>query len=72
MGNAAGRAYRFNVEALLQSFETVPQPFAAPKDDGRDDNMHVVDEIGREELSHGGWATANADIEVARCFSGGS
>jgi hypothetical protein len=71
MRNAAWRADRLNMEALLQFFETVPQPFPASENDRHDDNMHVVNQIGWQELSNGCWSPANSDIQTTGRFPGG-
>ena len=71
MRNAAWRTDRLNMEALLKFFETVPQPFPASENDRHDNDMHVVDEIGCQELSNGCWSSANSDIQATRRFPGG-
>ena len=71
MRNAAWRADRLNLEALLKTFETVPQPFPASENDRHDGDMHVVDEIGCKELSNGCRSSTNSDIKATRGFPGG-
>ena len=39
------------VKALLQPFLAVPQAFAAPEDDGHDGDVHVIDQVGGQELA---------------------
>src|SRR5207245_6129024 len=51
MSDAAGRADRLDVEALLEPFETVPEAFPASENDGHDRDVHMVDHVGREELA---------------------
>src|SRR5258708_6392779 len=62
MGDAAGRADRLNVEALLEFLEPVPKAFSACENDGHDRDVHVVDQIGREELANCGRSSANPDV----------
>src|SRR5262245_30448942 len=68
---SAWRADRLNVEALLKCFETIPQPFSASENYRHHGDMHVVDEIGCQELSNGYWPSANSDIQTTRRCPGG-
>ena len=70
MGNPAGRAGRLNLEPLLKILETVPQAFPASEDDGHDRDVHIVDEIGCQELTNCGWPSTNAYIQAAGRFPG--
>src|SRR3954453_15500529 len=65
MENAERRRGRFDFKALFESFESIPEPFAPAEDDRHDDDVHVVDQIGLEELSNGADATTDADVEGA-------
>src|SRR6476661_383071 len=58
------RRSRFDVKALFESLEPIPEPFTAAQEDRYDDDMHVVDQIGFEELSDRADAAANPDVEV--------
>src|SRR5260370_19599433 len=71
MCDAAGRADRLNVEPLLEVLEPVPHAFPARKNDGHDRDVHVVDQVGREELADCRWSPANSDVQTARCLPGG-
>src|SRR5260370_25082557 len=71
MGDTAGRADRLNVEALLESLEPVPQAFPACENDGHDRDVHLVDQVGREELADCRWSSANSDVQTARRLPGG-
>src|SRR5438105_13455101 len=62
MGDAVGRADGLNVEALLEFLEPVPKAFAACENDGHDRDVHVVDQVGREELANCGRSSANPDV----------
>ena len=68
MCHAAWRADGLNMEALLKPFESVPQPFPASENDRDDGDVHVIDEIGGQELSNGCWSSPNSDIQTMRCF----
>ena len=70
MDDAARGVDGFDVEALLECLKSVPQPLPSAEDDGHDDNVHVVDQVGGKELSDGGRASADADVESARRFLG--
>lgn len=65
MENAERRRGRFDFKALFESFESVPEPFSPPQDDRYEDDVHVVDQIGLEELSNSADAATDPDVEVA-------
>src|SRR5258708_6317427 len=71
MGDAAGRADRLKVEALLEFLEPFPKAFPACKNDGHDRDVHVVDQVGREELANCGRSSANPDVQTASRLPGG-
>ena len=71
MRNATWRADRLNMEALFEVFESVPQPFPASQNDRHHGDVHVVHEIGCQELSDGCWSSANPNIKTTRRFPGG-
>src|SRR5580700_12243940 len=71
VGDAARGADRLDVEALLEALGTVPQPLPSPQDDGHQPDVHVVDQVGGQELADGGRAAADADVEAARGLAGG-
>ena len=50
------------VEAVEQLVGGVPEAFAAAELDGRDGDVHRVDEVGVEELADGGHAAAEAHV----------
>ena len=64
MSDPAGRAHRLDGEALLQALEALPERLAAAEHDGHDRHVHVVDQIGGEELADGGRAAADADVKA--------
>ena len=68
VGDAAGGAHRLNAEALLQALQPVPEGLAAAKDDRHHRDVQVIDQVGGEELADRGRATADADVEAARCL----
>ena len=70
MGHAAGGADRLHLEPLLERLEPIPEPLPPAEDDGHDDYVHVVDEVGSEELSDGGRASTDADVQRARRLLG--
>jgi len=53
MGDAARRAHRLDVEALLEILEPVPKSLPPAEDDGDDRNVQMVDEDRGEELTDG-------------------
>src|SRR5688572_14734788 len=65
MQNSVWRRGGFYFKALLESFESVPEPFAPAQDDRHEDDVHVVDQIGLEELSNRADAATDPDVEVA-------
>ena len=65
MDNSEWRRGGFDVKALFESFESIPEPFAPAQDDRHDDNVHVVDQIGLKELSDGADAATDPDVKVA-------
>ena len=66
MGYADRRADRLNVEALLEFLEPVPQAFSACENDRHDRDVHVVDQVRREELADCRWSSANSDVSNSR------
>src|SRR6185437_8607289 len=61
--SAAGGAHRLDGEALLHALQASPHRLAAAEEDGHLHDVHVVDQVGGEELPDGGGAAANADVE---------
>ena len=51
-------------------FETVPQSYSAPKDDRCNHDVHVVDQICREELTNGRRPSTDAHVELTCGFLG--
>ena len=51
MGDAAGAAYGFDIEAALDSVQSVPEVNPASRHDGDDDDMQVIDQISGKELA---------------------
>jgi hypothetical protein len=70
VGDAAGGAHRLDGEALFQAFKSVPEGLAAADDDRYDRDVHVVDQVGGEELADGSRAAADADVEATRGLPG--
>ena len=64
MENSEWRRCRFDVKASFKSFEPIPEPFAPAQDDRHEDDMHVVDQIGLEELPNSADAATDPDVEV--------
>ncbi|MCU1568448.1 MAG: hypothetical protein JWQ56_3385 [Pseudarthrobacter sp.] len=58
------------MEAFFKSLESVPEPFAPAQDDRHEDDVHVVDQVGLEELPHCADAAANPDIQSASQCAG--
>src|SRR5215472_1675712 len=58
------------VESPLEPFEPVPDPLTAPEDDRHQRDVHVVDQVGRQELADGRRPAADADIKAARRLQG--
>src|SRR5262252_2010209 len=63
MSDAAGGADRLDAEALVEALQPIPEPLPAPEDDRHHRDVHVVDQVGGEELADGGWPSADADVE---------
>src|SRR5438270_2565508 len=72
MGDPAGRAHRFNLEAMLEFLQPVPQTLPTAKNDGHDHDVQVVDQVGSEELTNRRWSSTDSDIEPARRFASGA
>ena len=74
MGDSAGAAHRLHVEALFESLQPSPQRFPAPKYDGHQGNVHVIDQVRSQELADGRRAPADADVQgaggLSRCSEG--
>jgi hypothetical protein len=51
VGDAAGAAYGFDIEAALDSVQSVPEVNPASRHDGDDDDMQVIDQISGKELA---------------------
>jgi hypothetical protein len=49
--DSAGGAHLFDVEALFEAFEAVKESHAATEKDRHQREVHVVDEVSRQELS---------------------
>jgi hypothetical protein len=62
--SARGRG-RLDLEAVFESFEPLPEPFAPAQDDRHDDDVRGVDQVGLQELSDGADAATDPDVEVA-------
>lgn len=71
MGDGTGCGHRLDREARLEALEAVPQSLAAAEHDRYQNEVHVVDQVGFEELAHGRRAAADAYVEPARGFAGG-
>ncbi len=56
-GNVAGA-----MEAELKEIEVGEELFAGAEEDGREDEVHFVDEAGAEDLLNGGDPTADANV----------
>src|SRR6185437_11507478 len=67
VGDAAGAVYGFDLEAVFERLEPVPESLPAAKHDGHHDDVQVVDQAGGQEFADGGRPAADADIS-----SGGS
>ena len=70
MDDATGGADGLQVESPLEFLEPVPEPLPPAQNNGHDDYVHVVDQVGGEELSDSGRTPADADIETARGLLG--
>lgn len=53
MGHPARSAHRFHIETLLNPLVSVLEPLPAAQDDGDDHEVHVVDQVGDQELADG-------------------
>ena len=62
MRDPARTRYLLQEETVRQVVGTVPQSFATTNLDGRNRKMHLVDEIGVEELAHRGDATTDTHV----------
>lgn len=62
MGDAAGAWDLLQVETIGQFAGSVPQSFAMSQIDGRDGEVHRVNEVGFEEFSDRGNTSADADV----------
>ena len=65
MGDSAGAAHRLHTEALFESLQPSPQRFPAPKYDGHQGNVHVIDQVRSQELADGRRAPADAEVQGA-------
>src|SRR5579859_3527063 len=70
VGDTAGGTHRLDGEALLQALQAIPEGLAAAEEDRHECDVHVVDQVGGEELADGGRAAADADVEPARRLPG--
>ena len=62
MGDAAGGADRLDGEALFQAVQArqaLPEGLAAAEEDRNEHEVHLVDQVGLEELADGGRAAAD-------------
>jgi NADH:ubiquinone reductase (H+-translocating) len=71
VGDSARGAHRLDGEALLQALQASPDRLTAAEEDGHLHDVHVVDQVGGEELADGSRAAADADVEAARGAPGG-
>ncbi|MCU1515022.1 MAG: Oxidoreductase [Microbacteriaceae bacterium] len=46
MHNSRRRRRRFDVEAFLESFEPIPQPFAPAQHNRHEHDVHVINQVG--------------------------
>src|SRR5579859_5931156 len=71
VGDTAGGTHRLDGEALLQALQAIPEGLAAAEEDRHECEVHVVDQVGGEELADGGRAAADAHVQAARGVPGG-
>lgn len=50
------------MEAVVQLVGGVPEPLAVADLDRGDGDVHLVDQVGLEELTNGGHASTDADV----------
>lgn len=62
MRHSTRARYLFQEETVGEIVGTVPQSFAATELDGRNREMHLVDEISVQKLAHRGDATTEAHV----------
>src|ERR1700684_630965 len=75
--DAARGADRLYFEAVLQSFESVPESYSSSQDNRCDHNVHVVDQICGEELTNSRRPSTDSHVELTcgllgkgQCFDG--
>ena len=67
--NTTHRRCGLDVETLLETFQTVPESLAAAKQDRDHGDMHLIDEVGVEELPDRGGATSDSHIAAPGEFT---
>ena len=70
MDHAARRGDRLDVETLLESLQTVPEPLPTPEEDRHDGDVHLVDQIRLQELADRRGAAADAHVQVTGELTG--
>jgi len=50
------------MKSFFQPFESVPEAHSATQEDGDDNDMQHIDEIGLQELANNGWPAAEANV----------
>ena len=64
MDAARRRADDLDGESFFEAFQPIPEANSAAEHDRRDHEMHVLNEIGREERPHGGRSSTDTNVQV--------
>src|ERR1700722_12226054 len=70
MSQTAGRGDRLDGEVVFEAACPLPEGYAAPEGYRHDHQVHEVDQVGLEELTHGRGSSADADIAAAGSLLG--
>src|SRR5438552_3149459 len=62
VSQAARRGDRLDGKAVFEAAGSLPEGYAAPEGNRHDHQVHEVDQVGLEELTHGRGSSADADI----------
>ncbi len=65
VGDPAGAVHGLNLKAVFERLQPIPEPLPAAQHDGHHDDVHVVDQVGGQELADSGRAAADADVTVS-------
>src|ERR671919_1541733 len=68
--DSAGRSDGLDVVVLLEAFQSVPEAYASAEQDRDDDDVHVVDEPGSNELANRGGTPAEAYVLAVGSLAG--